>query len=663
MYQKRKQIDVASRTSLYTTSRKGQATIFIIVGILLALALVLVVTLRKEVLTTFKPEELIPTQRGKIENFIIKCIEDKGEEALFQLGQQSGYVEVPVLMQQDGSRHLRLGPGFVVPYWAYGPVTEIPSLQRVKEEIDIYIEENVPGCLLETTAFQETYIITEKSPIEADTEIGNNKILFKVHWNLEIRDKDGKVVSELIEHQGESQIKLKRVYETAKKIIEEEMRTLKLEDITQDLIALEHPKLPVVGMELSCSRKLWKVDEAKRTLQDLLRVNVRKLQITGTEVIEYPDEFPYYQNHYVWDFGENFQQEDVSVVFQYDNNFPFTFQVTPTEGKVMSSSSFAGRGSVSLLCIQNWKFTYDVSYPVLLRVNDETTGYAFTTAFTVHLIHNFPNRQDLITARPSAGSNLASDERFCQDARIPMTVLSWELVENEAQGIYQAEPLDTVNISFTCIKYRCELGETAFNFANRGYQAGLSRNFPYCPGGIMRAEKGNYKQDWMQITTEPGLEVELYLQPLFQLPAAKMSLLLHKVEDTTVKQAKELPDDYSVFIQLTLRKGNDTAAEPFHQSNVVYSPILEQPIIQQSALEFLAKVDFTYDLQIDVFDENAFVGGYRGNWTVPWEQLQQANTVIFHAVDAAGLSEEESFELLLSLPEKSKLLPAVELQR
>src|SRR3989338_5334310 len=118
MYQKRKVIDVVSRVSRFfqPRGRQGQVTIFIVVGILLLLALILLVVLRREVLTTFKPEELIPTQRGKIENFIIKCIEDKGEEALVRLGQQSGYVEVPAVIRQDGSQHLSLGPGFVVPY-------------------------------------------------------------------------------------------------------------------------------------------------------------------------------------------------------------------------------------------------------------------------------------------------------------------------------------------------------------------------------------------------------------------------------------------------------------------------------------------------------------------------------------------------------------------
>lgn len=672
MYQKRKGVDVVGTAIRYPLHKRGQVTLFIIIGLVLLLALFLLVTLRKETLG-ITPDEILPVGKGKIEQFISKCIEDAGEEALFRLGQQAGYVTVPDEISNDASRHLRTSNVMVIPYWAYGEFTAIPSIQRIKEEIDTHIEAAVPECLLASPAFREKYDLLEKSPLEADTEIGDTKVLFNAHWEIEVRDKEGKVVADLLDHQGSSPVKLQRVYETSQRIVEEEMRTLKLEDITQDLIALEHPQLPVAGMELGCSRKIWRVDEAKETLQNMLRVNVRKLQIQGAEVIAYPEEFPYYQNHYVWDVGEKSLPPEVRAVFHYDNNFPFLFQVTPAAGNVMSSSSLRGQGLVSLFCLQQWKFTYDVVYPVAVRVTDDTTGYTFTTAFTVHLLRNFPHRAGYVAARPSGMLTFATDELYCRGGRIPMTVLTWENVENEAQGIYQTEPLENVNVSFTCIKYRCDLGESSINFAQRGYQAGLTLNFPQCAGGILRGEKPGYKEDWIQITSKAGGEAELFLTPLFLLPAERIVVREHRLDDlndlnsipstTTVRhEGTALPADTTALIQLTLHKDTDALGQPFHQTSVVYSSSLDQPVLQQEGLSLLAKADFTYELQVDLFRENEFIGGYKGNWTVPWNQLEHAEEIVFHVVTARDASDEELFELQLGLSGESKNVPLPEVR-
>ncbi len=647
--------------------KKAQVTLFIILGLLFLLALVLVIVFRKEVIT-IKPEELLPTKKGKIETFISNCIETAGREALIRAGLQGGYVVVPLEIANDGSRHLKTSPFTVIPYWAYGPTTDIPSLEKIKAQIDDYIEQNVRPCLLDTESFQQEFALVEKSAIEANTQITNAKVLFNVHWDIEIRDQAGEIITELIDHTADSPIKLKRVYETAKRIVEAEMQTLKLEDITQDLIALEHPDVPLAGLEVSCSKKKWEVSKVKATLQDLLRVNLRQLQVSGTDIIQFPDQFPYYQNHYVWNMGEDFRKPDVSVVFNYDNSYPFVFEVTPAEGKIMKSGMLGGTDLISFLCLQSWKFTYDVSYPVQVRVRDETTGYVFNIAFTVHLVRNTPNRDVPIVARPSSSLNFGESETYCSLKRIPMTVRTWELVENSVQGIYNTEPLDEVNVSITCIKYRCEMGTTKFNFAQQGYQSSLSLNFPHCIGGILRGQKEEYKEAWTRVVTDPGAEADLYLAPLYIFPGTKVKVVKHEPVQLQLAQipslapGKEISDTETALIQLTLRKPTDLPEQLFHQTSLMYSRKLDQKIAEQQKLELLAEADFTYELQIDVFDDQGLSGGYRINWTIPWDQLVTAQELIFHVVGKDNPSEEEQFALFAGLEEQSKFIPRPELK-
>lgn len=660
---------------------KGQVTVFIILGILLLLTLILFIFLRKEIVA-ISPEEFLPTEKGRIEKIILNCIEQSADEALLRIGNQGGYLDIPETIKADSNLYLKTSPFTMIPYWAYGTKTNIPPLSRIKQEIDTYIEENVRECLFALDLFPEVYDISEKSQPNADTQILDQKIIFNLHWNIEIRDKEGEMITEVINHVTESPIKLKKLHQTAQQIVEREMLTLKLEDITQDLIALEHPKLPLAGTEISCKKKTWKVNEVKSTFQDMLRVNIRKLQVTGTEMLEFPDEFPYYQNHYIWNMGSDFKQEEVSVVFHYDNNYPIIFQVTPMP---MSSGQLGGTDILSAICLQVWKFTYDVVYPVTIRVKDETTGYVLNTALTVHLIRNFPNREVFPSARSSLSFSYATDENYCSGMRIPLTVLTWELVENKATGVYDKEPLEDVNVSFTCLKYKCEMGTTEFDFAERGYEAGLAMNFPHCVGGILRGSREGFKEDWVRVVTEPGTLAELELAPLLYFPANKIKVLKHEIEDNRAGSGQEIGSKESAMITLTYRKEDDFPNNPFQEDSLVISPNLDELLLQEQKLKFLAKADFTYELRIDVFDDEDFVGGYRGNWTVPWEELASAagweaesravsgaesaeegagaepgKELIFHVASTDLRNEEGQFFLLAGLEEFSKLVPPPE---
>ncbi|MEK6969807.1 MAG: hypothetical protein AABW48_05245 [Nanoarchaeota archaeon] len=654
----KKQVTVLSKKG--HLSKKGQVTIFIILGILLLLALFLTVLIKQE-LVTFNPEEIIPTEKGKIGKYITACIEEVGNDALFKIGVQGGYIELPAEIASNKNLHLQVSPMNKVPYWAYGQTLNIPSIDEIKIRIDNYLEENVRTCLFENEAFQEQYDLIEKSELTADTEITQNKVLFNLHWDVEIKNKAGEVITEVINHEAESPIKLKQAYEVARTIVEKEMSTLKLEDITQDLIALEHPDVPVAGMEIRCDKKTWDVLKVKQTLLELLRINLRELRIAGTDYVEFPKELTYYQNHYIWDVGEDFDYPQISTNFNFDERYPLVFSVTPLAGAAMTSSQLGGSGLLSFLCIQTWKFTYDLVYPVLVKVKDETTGYNFNIAFTVHLTRNLPDRGE-IAARPSYFVTSDTNENFCGVREIPMTVYTYELVENENTGVYNREPLEGVDTSFICLKYKCEIGQTVYDFAGLGPVAAYTMNFPYCIGGILRGEKAGYKEGWERVVTTAGKTVELDLVPTFDLPVNKIKIMKHEFTDqNNIGPAKELDAQEVALLKFTFKKKDDPAALPFHEVTATKSKTVDEQVAEEDKVKLLAKADFTYDVEITVLDEKNFIGGYKGTWTVPWDELANAEEIVFHIASRDKVSEEKMFELMLKLGEFSKSVPAPEI--
>lgn len=655
----------AGRSSFFPINipgSQGQVTIFIIIGILLVLVITLVIFVRKEIIT-FKPEEIIPTEKGKVENFITSCIDQVGNDALVRVGLQGGYIELPFEVVNDDNKRLDISSNLAVPYWAHGPQTNIPSLQQIKEQIDDYLEEHVRECLFSLAAFQESYDLIEKSELTANTEIVQSKVIFNLHWDVEIRSKGGEIITEVIDHVAESPVKLQRVYTVARTIVEKEMDTLKLEDITQDLIALEHPDVPVAGMELSCSKKKWDQEKVKNTLLELVRLNLRELKIKGTDYVAFPEDLTYYQNHYIWDLGSEFKHPEVSVLFNFDSTYPYTFAVTPLVGNKMQSSQLGGSNLLSFLCIQTWKFTYDLVYPVLVKVKDETTGYTFQIAFTVHLVRNTPGREEAIP-RASYFLTATSDEDYCGARNVPMTVFTYELVENENTGVYNREPLEDVQTSFTCLRYKCDMTKSEYDFDGRGHVAGYTAAFPYCAGGILRGTKEGYKETWKRVITIADQETELDLVPLYTLPANKVTIVKHNfVNPENVGPATPLKSSEIGLIKATFRKKIDLPGTPFHESSITKAKTKDREAVEElQKLEFLAKADFTYELEVTVLDNEKYVGGYKGNWAVPWNALEDAQRIVFHVASRDTSNEERMFDLMLNIEGYSKYVPAPEIK-
>ena len=107
---------------------------------------------------------------------------------------------------------------------------------------------------------------------------------------------------------------------------------------------------------------------------------------------------------------------------------------------------------------------------------------------------------------------------------------------------------------------------------------------------------------------------------------------------------------------MSICTGSQLLTSTRNESTFTVSNTLEQPLAERQSVEFLAQADFTYELKIDVFNENQFIGGYRRNWTVPWEQLAPAREITFHVASTEG-SDDYAFALLNELPQKSALVP------
>jgi len=75
--------------------KRGQVTIFIIIGIILLIILALFLYFRGESLD-LEPQEKIPSEFVPVRNLIEECMQVHAKEGIYLLGIQGGYTKLPI---------------------------------------------------------------------------------------------------------------------------------------------------------------------------------------------------------------------------------------------------------------------------------------------------------------------------------------------------------------------------------------------------------------------------------------------------------------------------------------------------------------------------------------------------------------------------------------
>ena len=75
-------------------------------------------------------------------------------------------------------------------------------------------------------------------------------------------------------------------------------------------------------------------------------------------------------------------------------------------------------------------------------------------------------------------------------------------------------------------------------------------------------------------------------------------------------------------------------------------------------VNFLAKADFTYEVEVKVFNDENIVSGYKGNWTLSWNDLIEAKEIKIHTL--AVSNDDEAYQLILSPEKLTAVVPAPE---
>jgi hypothetical protein len=512
-------------------SKRGQVTIYIIVGIVILAVFSMIFFFRNELVRQDFQSELksvvIPEQIKPVKGYIDECIEDTVIRGARVLGSSGGYLEVPEddiprSVVNEFSNSLMLGDSQVA-YWYYKSAnnldkTQIPTEESMEEDLEKYINENFDFCLdgLEDYLY-EGFDITYDYEVDSDVNIEDTHIEVRVFAPTDISL--GEVGQYYPQHLADVRNNMGKLYKLALDVYEEENENKFLEEKTIDMMVV-YEEIPYSDTEFTCNRKTWSKGTVEDNFKEIVSFNLGALRLKGSDYVQTVEDNDYFEVGVSAPSG-------ITTNFEYVPSWPFGMEVSPSKGELLVGDSITqGNPDISkymnlFFCLNNYHFVYDVKYPTLISLSDEE-GFTFQFANMVVIDKNTPRQfEGEILYYDDSG---ALGEEFCENKINDIEVLVLD-ASNMAE-------VSNVDISYSCMSSSCYLGRT-------NALGELVDRFPACVNGRIYADKEGYYSVPETLSTDIGSKIGLLVEPYYELDVEVRVIDLISGEERGIESGEE----------------------------------------------------------------------------------------------------------------------------
>lgn len=413
--------------------RKGQLTIIVIIGIALLLIVGIVLLRSGEQPTSLQAEQ----DAARVTQYVQSCLASTGEDVLRRMGANGGYLTTTGLKKSPNIRDTQVvefPPQEIVLWHEIHPCEENPSgcignnrpplcennrncpipaapntnpkVKSVQEQLQDGIDEEIDGCLMFESAFQDINITKTGRP-KTTAVIREENIALSLEYPLRIITVDKQTV-DISSYASQLDIRLPDLYRYAIKIQETEVSVAFLENVFMHLhgvyggIDTEIP--PIRDVQLfGGSTKFWTRSAVRERIENDILPFMNFIQIINSE-----ESFAPVQSHEEDDAYAQY----ADGVYRYmtiklDNNtYPYATQFeypgTPMfldiNGKeIIKPQKFSGGGIIAKfagLFFTQYKFKYTLAYPVVVHLNDPAAfngeGYQLDFGLEANIRNNYP---------------------------------------------------------------------------------------------------------------------------------------------------------------------------------------------------------------------------------------------------------------------------------
>lgn len=457
-------------------NKKGQIALYVIIAIVVVALIVLFFVFRGTLFAPAVPAELQP-----VFTYYEQCMQEQTRAAVDLASSQGGRVDPGAYI--PGSEYAPFSSqlnflGFPVPYWYYiagnGVIKEnVPTKNDMEEGISKYVTDNLNLRCNFDEFYDAGFVIEAGEPV-VETTISDNLVSVDVSANVRVSKGESSAVK--TSHSTELKTNFGKLYSTAIAIYEKEKTESFLENYSVDTLRLY---APVDGVEIGCAGKIWRTRQVVEDLKGALEANVAAIRFKG----DYYSLASKEESYFVVNLPV-----DESVNMIYSRSWPTRVEVYGADSELMTAEPVGAKEGAGALgfCYAPYHFVYDVSYPVLIQVYDDSGIFQFPVVVVID--KNFP-RQGIYT---NIGYETEGPD-VCAFRTEEISVNLYDVNLNRVDA----------NLSFECFDKTCALGESV-----DGTFTGMA---PACVNGYIEAKAAGYADKRELISTNEQKVLDLIM--------------------------------------------------------------------------------------------------------------------------------------------------------
>jgi hypothetical protein len=185
-------------------NKKGQLTIFIIVGVILVASVALFFAFRGGLISEEGIVATIP-ETNSVNDFVFECVDEVGIDVINRIGDGGGYYFVP---ENSVS-------GVTIYY--FDGINFAPSKEEVEYEISQYVAENLFFCTNNFVDFKDVDVV--QGDIEVVTTIGNEGVNLEINYPISVAK--GEDIDLINDFDRRISVRLGLIYDSLDYLIEE----------------------------------------------------------------------------------------------------------------------------------------------------------------------------------------------------------------------------------------------------------------------------------------------------------------------------------------------------------------------------------------------------------------------------------------------------------
>ena len=628
---------------------KAQVTLFIIIGIILLLIIGLYYVIRNDLVsipgvTQQRLTERVPQEFQPISSFVEFCITQTAVQGLRVAGSQGGYLylqdnDIQAAAQPTEGNAISLLDTTTVPYYYYLSSsngctkdcdfdTKMPYLTKkegtpnIEAELERYINDNLDSCLGNYLSFRDQgYAVEEEQQPSTTVTVAERTVNVIVDYPIKVTSFAGDT-REIKRFGVNIPLDLRSIYAIASELVSKEQEYTYVEKHMLNLIVgyggLDRAIPPMYDLDFDIAGgKRWQKSGIKEAVTNIFGSNIQLLQMGNTANYQYRSADSAHQDAYLNRgtlIPADNDYSNYNVYFNYyapELGWDIYFDMNC--GSTCKPNS-AMNNLLGLFGIQEYKFRYDVSTPVLVEIHapNELTnyiqdGYRFQFAMEANVRENTPMKaayEHIAGAPVEATLFCDEDKRFSG------------VVDIDVKDSVSSEGLQDAVVQYTCGRDTCTIGTT-------GSDGKLSTKFPVCLGGVVVFQKENFQQEAQSFSIDLDEEahIEAVLDPMKEMAVAVKKKNVIKQGDawTFVETPYNLEQNEEAAILLT------RVAEP---TEYAYSTGTSYTLGEETSVRLLPG---TYDLSINVL----MSGGEQYVLNIPEEtRTIEGRSVTIDAVQA-----------------------------